>query len=26
VVEGKGTLRIRIGSPRVGFKTVDVTV
>jgi hypothetical protein len=26
VVEGKGTLRIRTGSPRVGFKTVEVTI
>jgi hypothetical protein len=26
VAEGKGTLRVRVGSCRVGYRTVDVAV
>jgi hypothetical protein len=26
VAEGKGKLRIRVGSVRVGFRTVEVTI
>jgi hypothetical protein len=26
VVEGKGKLRVRVGSARVGFRTVEVTI